>query len=318
MEEGGTVISAKESRAFEPRFFKLTKDGELVSTGNVTGKLEWCEGTISGTIENRLPFALEDAALILYGQMYVIGDIEAGEILSFEEEELLVWPVGMAYMVGEALVGGTGTDETSDSEYLEDRERSNLYSYYLGDKFYEYTQEARLVAIGPESGILNEEPIKEQSTDGVVLYSAKISVSSGEENMVYRSALKYKPEVTSGTGVMYGDGLSMYGTEPIAVEYFLGEGLKVEQISFLPVSDRFLENTDYYYLKQFDGVVHLYNHTTRAYDRIDLTKIHFNAEELRPYLSQENRMTVKYTGGENGASGNTLLLPHLMVTGRED
>ncbi len=316
--EGGTVISARESQAFEPRFFKLTRDGALVSQGNITGKLEWHEGKISGTIENHLPFALEDAALILYGQMYVIGDVEPGEVLTFENDKLLVWPVGMAYMAGEALVGRMEPDEVSDREYLKDQERTNLYSYYLGKKFYEYTSDARLVAIGPESGILNEDSIKEQSTDGVVLYSAKIPVSSGEENIVYRSALKYDPEVTSGSGVIYGDGLSMYGSEPIAVEYFLGEGMNVEQISFLPVSDQFFNYSEYYYLKQFDGAAHLYNHTTREYDRIDLTKVHFSAEELRPYLSQENSVKVKYTGGENGTSGNTLLLPHLMVTGRED
>ena len=116
---------------------------------------------------------------------------------------------------------------------------------------------------------------------------------------------------------MFGDGLSMYGTEPIAVEYFLGEGLNLEKISFLPVSDKFLEKQEYYYLKNFDGAAYFYNQTSRTYDRVDLSKVHFTMEELRPYLSQQNSVTVKYTAGENGTVGSTLLLPHLMVTGRE-
>ncbi len=313
----GTVISAKESRAFEPRFFKLTREGALVSQGNITGKLEWFDGKLSGTIENHLPFRLENAALILYGQMYMIGDFEAGAVLTFDEEELLVWPVGMAHMAAATVVDQDDSDETSDSEYLEDRGRSNLYSYYIGDAYYGYNSEARLVAIGPDGGILSEAAIKDQSADGVTLYSVNIPVSSGDEDLVYRSALKYKPEVTSGSGAIYGDGLSMYGTEPIAVEYFLGEGTDVEKLSFLSVSEKFLEAPDYSYLKQFDGAAYLYNQTTREYDRIDLSKIHFTAEELRPYVSQENSITVRYTAGENGTSGNTLLLPHVMVTGRE-
>lgn len=317
MGDNGTVISVKESKAFEPRFFKLEKKGDLVSQGNITGKLEWYDGKISGTIENHLPFKLENAALILYGQMYVIGDMEPGAVLSFAEEELMVWPVGMSYMAGPTIVGAHAESEPSDKEYLEDRSRSNLYSYYLGDAYYEYTSEARLVAIGPDGGILREDTIGELSADGVSLYSAKLPVSAGEEGLVYRSALKYKPEVTSGSGVIYGDGLSMYGSEPIAVEYFLGESLSLERISFLPVSEKFLEDSDYYYLKRFDGAAYLYNQTTRSYDRIDLSKVHFTVEELRPYLSAEKSITVKYTAGENGTAGNTLLLPHLMVTGRE-
>ena len=117
--------------------------------------------------------------------------------------------------------------------------------------------------------------------------------------------------------MIYGDGLSMYGAEPISVEYFLGEGTYVERLSFLPVSDQFLEDSEYYYLKKFDGAAYFYNQTTRTFDRVDLSKIHFTAEGLRPYLSQKNSITVKFTSGENGTAGNTLLLPHLMVTGRE-
>ncbi|MBE5970913.1 MAG: hypothetical protein E7246_00125 [Lachnoclostridium sp.] len=313
----GTTVFTKKSKAFEPKFFKVTKKGDLVSQGNISGKLEWYDGKLSGTIENHFPFALEDAALILYGQMYMIGDMESGAVLNLDEEELLVWPVSMSYVAASAVIGADADEEISDSEYLEDRSRSNLYSHYLGNEFYKYTSEACLLAIGPDGGILSDSAIREQSADGVTLYAANISVSSGEEEVVYRSALKYDPEVTSGSGVIYGDGLSMYGTEPIAVEYFLGEELNVEQISFLPVSERFLEEPEYYYLKKFDGAAYFYNQTTRMYDRVDLSKVHFTVEELRPYLTQKNSVTVKYTVGESQTAGSTLLLPHLMVTGRE-
>ncbi len=316
-DQQGTSVSAKRSKAFEPRFFKLTKSGDLISQGNISGKIMWNDGKISGTIENRLPFALEDAALVLYGQMYLIGNLESGAILTFDEQELLTWPVGMSYVAASSIVGSDAEGELSDSEYLEDQSRSNLYSYYLGQTFYDYTSEARLVAIGPDGGILREGTFKDQSADGVTLYSAKISVTSGEEEVVYRSVLKNDPKITSGSGAMYGDALSMYGTEPIAVEYFLGDNLNIEQVSFFSVSDEFLEKPEYYYLKKFDGAAYFYNQMTQVYDWVDLSKIHFSVDELRPYLSQKNSMMVKYTAGEHGTAGNTLLLPHLMVTGRE-
>ena len=316
-ESSGTSVSAKKSKAFEPRFFKMTRRGSLVSQGNISGSLVWYDGKISGTIVNQLPFALEDASLMLYGQMYLIGDMKPGEMLTFEEEEMLVWPLDMSYVAASAIVGADTKEELSDREYLEKQSRSNLYSYHLGQLFNDYTADAYLVAIGPDGGILSEEKIREQSADGVTLYSAKITVSSGEDESIYRSAMKHDPKITAGSGIIYGDGLSMYGTEPIAVEYFLGENLNVEQISFLPVSDQFLEEPEFYYLKKFDGSAYFYNQTTQMYELVDLSKIHFTTEELRPYLSKKNSVTVKFTAGENAVAGSTMLLPHLMVTGRE-
>ena len=315
--ESGTLLSAKKSKAFEPRFFKLTKESARVPEGNISGSLTWYDGKITGKIVNQMSCKLEDAALMLYGQMYLIGDMEPGETREFSEEELLVWPVGMSYMVSGMITGSDEAADKTDSEYLRNAEKSSLYTYYIGDKYYNYTSEARLLAMGPSGGILSDETFREQEAEGMVLYAANIDVFSGETGRVYRSGLVNKPEVTSGSGSFYGDGLTMYGTEPIAVEYFLGEGLNVEKLSFLTVSADFVENSDYYYVKLFDGAAYFYNRTTREYDRVDLSKVHFTAEELRPYLSQENSIIVKYAVGESNTAGVSSLLPHLMVTGRE-
>ncbi len=321
-QETGTVISAKTSRAFEPRFFKLTKEEELADSEMITGSLEWMDGRISGTVENHLPITLENAAVVLYGQMYVLGDIEAGEVRKFEEEELLVWPANMAYVTADFLISQgeeTLEREGAEVEYvLENSTKRTLFTHYLGAQYGSYSSEARLIAMGSSGGILEDSSFGAQDAEGMVLYSANMELSSGDQGRIYRSALKQKPEVTSGSGVIYGDGLSAYGSEPIAVEYFIGQDLDVEEITFMSVSQQFLENPDYYYLKLFDGAIHFYNHTTQMYDRMDQTKTSYTIEELRPYLSAKNSMIVRYTSGENGMSGNTILLPHLMVTGREN
>jgi len=92
----------------------------------------------------------------------------------------------------------------------------------------------------------------------------------------------------------------------------------VEKVAFCPVSDRFFADSRYYYMKQFDGSMYFYNYFTKTYDRMDLSKVEYSEEELRPYLSSQNSMVVKYTAGEMDHTGMSLLLPHLMVTGREN
>lgn len=314
-EEKGTVISARKSKAFEPRFFKLTKKDGAASNGQINGRIQYFDGKFSGMIANQTPFVLEDAALMLYGQMYLLGDMEPGEVRTFEDEELLVWPAGMSYMAAEKITG-YGERNADDREYLGDSGKRSLYSYYIEDKFYNYTPEARLIAIGSFGGISSEKTMEEQAADSRILYAANIPVSSGEYGMVYRSGLINKPKINSGSGASYGDGLTLYGTDPMTVEYLLGTDIEVEKISLLPVSGEFVEASDYYYLKRFDGEISFYNYTTKAYDRIDPSQIDFSVEEIRPYLSQENHIVIKYAVNESDSAGISSLLPHLMVTGR--
>ena len=50
-------------------------------------------------VENHLPVKLENAAVYLYGQVVILGDLEPGQRIELENENLLVWPVGMTWLV---------------------------------------------------------------------------------------------------------------------------------------------------------------------------------------------------------------------------
>lgn len=314
--EEGTILSAKQTRAFEPRFFKLEKETDDGVKNGISGSLQWHDGTITGVLINHLPFALEDAALVLYGQMYLIGDMDAGAVLEFSEEPLLVWPVGMSYMVAGQITGSSRKEEVSNSEYLRKAERDGLISYYIGERFTAGSADGYLIGIGPDSGVTAVDALAGKENDGLVLYASKLNVCSGESDIIYRSGLINQPVINSGNGAIYGDGMTMYGIEPLMVEYMLGTDLTVEKLSFLPVSDVFLDDPGYYYLKLFDGEVYFYNNTTRNYDRVNIGQVDFEADELRPYLSSKGSILVKYTINDNEFSGVSSLLPHLMVTGR--
>lgn len=299
--EHETVISAGRSAAFKPRFFKAEKTSELPA--GVSGNVSFSDGQISGTIRNDMEVDLRNAVILLYGHICRIGDLGAGEERSLQEEELLVWPVGMTYVASEWLSGG-------------DSGKSSLYTYFLDKNFRTFVPSAYLLAEGTSDGIMAEEVVKDQVSDGMVLYAAKLKPDTGSSR-IYRSGLMNKPEVNIGSGSLYGDGLTMYGSDPVAVEYFLGTDIEVEKVSFLPVSSEFLENSDYYYLKLFDGGFYFYNQITKEYDRMELSKREFTAEELSSYLSEKNSITVKYTAGDSESVGTSSLLPHPMVTGRK-
>ena len=302
-DDHATVLSAKQNQAFEPRFFKVTSEEPMDSLSGTSGSLVWEDGKVSGTLVNHFPFDLEQAALLFYGQMYLVGDMKAGEVREFQEEPLLVWPVSMSYMVAAQI---------TDEEWMK-----GLYSFYISDQFSQSKEGACLIGIGAEGGISSVESFHRQTVSGMVLYATDVSVEVGQDDMIYRSGLTNRPKVNSGNGVIYGDGLTMYGTEPQVVEYFLGTDLEIETLSFMPISDVFFEDPGYYYVKPFQGAAYFYNHRTKTYDRVNLDQIDFGIEELRPYLSLDGSIIVKYTGEEMDSAGVSWLLPHLMVTGRE-
>lgn len=298
--ENETLLSARQSKAFEPRFFKVSKEERVDRADGIGGTLQWYDGKITGSVENHLPVTLKDAALVFYGQIYLLGDLEVGAVRTFDEEPLLAWPVNMSYMVAGELT-----------------EHEEIVSYYIGDRFSKASADGYLIGIAPEGGITATESFETQLVDELVLYSAKLNVTSGEDGQIYRSALTNQPEINAGNGAIYSDGLTMYGSEPMLVEYVLGTDMDVEKLSFVSVSDCFVKDPDYYYLKRFDGTVSFYNYTTKSYDLMSLAQEEYDAEELGPYLSSDGHLIVKYATNDSDSMGISSLLPHLMVTGRK-
>lgn len=316
--ENGTSISAKKSLAFDPRFFKLTKKSENASMQGISAELKFFEGEIYGTITNHYSFALEKTALILYGHAVPIGRLEPGETRTVDSSDLLIYPAEMTYILANRLSGGEAYKEAdiSDQEYLRTVEQTNLYSYYINLYYGQYTSEARVIAFGLESSA--EEIFAEpaQSLDGLTLYTSVVDIDMEQDGKIYRSGLMRRPKMSTGSGTFYSGYTTIYGTDPIMLEYYLGSDIQVEKLWFLPVSDEFMEDPQYYYLQNFKGAVYFYNYNTKAYDQVDIGKQEFSGEELSEYLSPSNSLTVKYVSAESGA-GNSSSLPLLMVTGRE-
>ena len=74
------------------------------------------DGMITGYVENRLPVTLENAAVYLYGQVLIIGNMEPGQRLEFDREPLKVWPLGMTWMLSDTLTGTPDRQDDSDEQ----------------------------------------------------------------------------------------------------------------------------------------------------------------------------------------------------------
>lgn len=318
-EEDAAVLSASRSRAFDPRYFKLESRGERTFPGRIEGDLRLFEGKLSGYIRNGYDFPLTDSAVFFYGQVCPLGDLEPGEVRELKEEPVLNWPVNMTYLAAQWLVErDSAGKELDDEELLRNTDRRSLYGWYL-DQTYggAYVSGARFSALGPEQGLWEWVSPDGQAADGQVLYTQELEMTTEKGGSVWRSGLYNPQQVVSGNMGYGSDGLSLYGTEPVTVEYFLGTDLDVEKVAFTFISPEFFSGEDFYYIRPFEGEACFYNNETKNYDPVDLSGGGFTESVLAPYLSAENSLVVKYTAEEGDTSGVTSMLPVPVVTGRK-
>ena len=254
------------------------------------------DGTITGYVENRLPVTLENAAVYLYGQVLIIGNMEPGQRLEFDREPLKVWPLGMTWMLSDTLTGTPDRQEDSDEEYIKNVQKSNLSGYFTDRYYSSYNGEVRFGAFLPE-GYEGNDDLFGKNWDGRTFYTQKIDCAMGTDGEVYRCGQIREPSVTSGIGANYGNSMILYGTDPVVVEYDPGTDIVIEKFSFLPVSDDFFQGNQYSYIRPFSGETSFYNEKTGSYDPVDIRKQDFSREELADYIAADGKITVRLTSG---------------------
>ncbi len=312
--EDAVVIRSQNIAPFTPRYFRLDRKSENTGQEGVVGEIDYFEGKISGSLTNQFPFPIENTTVLLYGNMVQLGRMEPGETKRLEEYELLRFPLGNSFVVAEQVSGGSRYHATDidDKDYLLAMERSNLLKFYLDNYMTGYMADARVVAFrGAEE---EDQFLKEHSPDssGMTLLTAAMEVNASRDRSLYRSVLMKTPEVISGS---YDESSnSMSGLEPLTLEYQLGMDIDVESLTFETVNALFVESGGFSEL--FEGNIYFYNYGTGNYDQMDLEGKTMNVDQLRPYLSPGNTLTVRYVYGGTGGY-NAIQLPMPMVAGRE-
>ena len=176
--------------------------------------------------------------------------------------------------------------------------------------------EATIVAFDPEK---KEKFLEEDDfvTEGLTIVTSKVELVRERNGIIYRTAMEQDPKVISGNyQARYNSMYTGEPAEPAIIEYSLGNDLEIMQVDFMPLSPVFINNPRYPYLNLFTGKMYFYNYDTGRNDLIE-EKQSYTADELKPYLSPANTLTVKYVSEGTNEYGWDRQLPMLYVTGRE-
>ena len=121
-----------------------------------------------------------------------------------------------------------------------------------------------------------------------------------------------KPKVMGGS--YDAETNSMSGAEPLTLEYQFGTDIEVESLTFESVSEEFAAAGNSL-SRIFTGSIYFYNYATGNFDKMELEETTLDVEQLKPYLSPGNTLTVRYA--YNGGGFDTIQLPMPMAAGRE-
>lgn len=310
-----TLMTVRNVPAFEPRYFQLEKAAPNTEGIGFSGDIEVDQGRYTGTVTSNFTVTMENCAILLYGKLIWLGDMEPGESRSLDGLEVLGVPINNSYQVAAWLSGESRFTETdiSDESYVDAAEKTNLLTFYLDNFMPEYSPNAKVVGICGQEDKEENGLLKSAQAEGKTVAASDINVYSSSDEVIFRSGLIKTPVVLGGSYDSANN--TLFGADPVTLEYSLGNDVRIEKLIFDQVSPEFAAAGSG--LSLFQGNIYFYNHGTGKYDLMDSMKNVYEAYELAPYLSPGNTVTVKYVY-ENMTDYNwNVLLPMLDIVGRE-
>lgn len=310
-----TAVSMQNIPAFEPRYFQLSKIEDNGEGIGFYGEIEVYQKGIRGQVTSHFQEKMENCVVLMYDKLIYLGDMEPGESKNLSDFQVLEYPRNHNHQIA-AYLSGENRFENGDienQEYVTAVERTNLLEFYLDNYMPAYTPGARIVGIQAQ-GDSGRTFLKAAMAEGYTVVSSVVSVYSSEDEILYRPAVVKRPVVLGGN---YDESTnSLYGVDPVTLEYSLGNDVRIERLVFDYVSEEFIYQNDGSQMASFVGNIYFYNHNTGAFDRKDPLKVEYGSDELAPYLSPSNGIIIRYAYEDMMEYNWDVLLPMVNIVGR--
>ena len=305
-----TYISASDMKPFAGIISEYSARTSENGLDRIETNISIFGDEISGSIDNKTDYNLENAALIMYGRLVKLGNIKAGERKELKDCELMEYPVGDAAAVAEEITG-VRSEIPGTNNYVRALRRSRIFDYYISNSLYGYFSGARLVAFADGVDLMKD--ISSESrieSHGSMLISVQTEADFKKGLRSCDSCMSTEPKLVSGE---YDAARNLTGSSCV-LEYTLGNDIDINMLKFNRLSESF-ENGD---IAVFEGNVSFYNYVTGRYDLMGGSIYEgLSAAELTSYLSPGNTITVRYAAGDATGGMEKLYLPVPYVTGTQ-
>lgn len=281
--EEETLITVRHTAPFESQYFKLEREWENKDFIGFGADLKYFSEEVSGSVYNETQQKLENVMLILRNNIYVVGDLNAGDVVDIQNAERLYFYPDSCEQTADSVTGWSEASyrmNAENQEYAVLSEKTKLLSYYLAQ--IDSMQETGAVLLAfATSDTGNFQTDGGYPVYGATLLNKKVVLDTTSGELDYRnlsSAEIINIDADSG----YNDKTGSSYSSSIRLQYDLGSREKLNAVRFARAGvDE--DNPDY---KAFSGETFFYNPTTLVYEKVDLSKENIWLLELEKYLTE--------------------------------
>ena len=304
------MLAVAGQNQFETNIFQVEeKIGKVDKECPLTCHLQIGENGLEGSVENVGGMRFSDLALIYSGEIYYFGGLlpggrwEPGR--SSAEEQAGRLPVFGPVNSAELAAAYVCRQQDGGQYRLQ---KEHLLAYCLREN--SALSEGRGLLVGfaedYQPGFLQDTAF---TTEGSALFAVEVPVEQAEDTDSFRKRVTSIPRVLSGA---YDPAENVIqGRSTAVLEYSLGTGFRLLSLEMIPLSPEL----DGESVTAFSGQTAMYNYATGSYDLTDAGKTVWTAEELAPYLSPGNNLTVRYMPDEDIRDDVPVFLPIPYIRG---
>ena len=308
--ENENTININSKSPFSDNIFRLNRLNENTKKYGIYTDVTIYNDEVFGSVTNKCPYTIKNAAIIMFGKLILLGDLEPEEAKDISKTKVYTVPIVYNSSVANMITGLKNYDQGSGNVYIERLEYNNLIMLYMYLYNSGYNSDARII------GFMDDEEMKDIVNDknmeksGRNLLSFDVEIGNTIDRRIYQSVLSKSPSVVGGDYDSRNN--TMYGLDPVILEYQLGSDIDIEELHFEKISDEINELSSPDEYEVFKGEMSFFNYRTNRYELKDNNKLTYNVEELIPYLSPSNTITIRYVD-----MGSVMIaLPMLSVSGR--
>lgn len=312
-----TEINVYAPGAFVSQFFKLERNYENKESIGFSGEISLFKDELKGYITNNYQEKINSVAIILYGKLVLLGDMEANQTIDLDGLKVYNIPLTNLKAVSKAITGieklASENISTYESEafYMEALGKAELATFYMSFHQSGYSADARIIGFTenkPDNNIVLNKEIKNL---GISLLVSQLNTDNKKGDLIYRSALMKNPTLLGG--VFFANINAFYPVEPLVLEYQIGDDIEIDELNFETISSEFLSNDKD--IEIFEGEMYFFNYFKGSYDKKEIRN--YSIDELKEYLSPPKTIRIRYVYKENN-SALVVSLPMISVTGSDN
>lgn len=306
--EENTLVRIDDEIPFTSELLRMTRDEKSIYGEGFTGQIRMFRGKLEGTFTNCSDQNFENVCILLGGRLVFVGDMAAGEEVDLAKAELMRLPYYSRSKILEKMTGVERYRLAGDEKHmLTAIWRNQILTYYMDSMMTKEKNEAAVLAFPVGSG----ETMPGQTeidVRGITLVTTLIPVDYTKKGQIYVPELENEPETLQGN---YNSVTNSVYEQVNVIQYDFGS-MKVEGL----LAEWPEEQEPDSFMQAFHGTMEFYNWRTRSYEYVD-KKSEYNRAELRDFLDEENRLTVRYEDNKTEEYHYEVLLPDFSVVGRE-